>query len=66
VEGAADVKEAPRAGAKLTDAEAAAHIAVAVEDADREALLEAIRSSEAASGLGEDIIQQMADMLLEG
>jgi hypothetical protein len=50
----------------LSDAESAASVAIAVEHGDREALVEALRSANGSQALEEDVIQELADMLMEG
>ena len=48
-----------------SNAQIAADVAVAIEYNDREALVEALRVAKGSQHLQEDILQELADMLME-
>jgi hypothetical protein len=48
-----------------SNAETAADVAIAIEHQDRVALMDALRGARGAEKLGEEEIQELADMLME-
>lgn len=49
----------------LSNAQTAADVAVAIEYGDREALMETLRVAKGSQHLQEDMLQELADMLME-